>query len=58
MDVVARETLEGNLRGVLSTLTPEEVNDLRNAYEALYAINNPNDERGYAWIAGRHGFPG
>ena len=25
---VARETLEGNLRGVLSTLTPEEANGL------------------------------
>ena len=30
--VVARETLEGNLRGVLSTLTPEEVNQDREKF--------------------------
>ena len=29
---VARETLEGNLRGVLSTLTPEEVNQDREKF--------------------------
>ena len=29
---VARETLEGNLRGVLATLTPEEVNQDREKY--------------------------
>jgi len=31
---VARETLEGNLRGVLSTLTPEEVNQDREKFAA------------------------
>ncbi|MGE0400668.1 MAG: flotillin family protein [Kofleriaceae bacterium] len=31
---VARETLEGNLRGVLSTLTPEEVNNDREKFAA------------------------
>jgi flotillin len=30
---IARETLEGNLRGVLSTLTPEEVNQDREKFE-------------------------
>jgi flotillin len=41
---VARETLEGNLRGVLSTLTPEEVNQDREkfagelVYEADHAL--------------------
>jgi flotillin len=29
---IARETLEGNLRGVLSTLTPEEVNENKEAF--------------------------
>ncbi len=31
---IARETLEGNLRGVLSTLTPEEVNQDREKFAA------------------------
>lgn len=31
---IARETLEGNLRGVLSTLTPEEVNQDKEAFSA------------------------
>jgi tyrosinase len=46
------------VRKDLRMLTADEINDLRNAYEALYAIDNANDERGYTWIAGRHGFPG
>jgi tyrosinase len=39
-------------------LPPKELNALRNAFEDLYAINNPNDDRGYSWIAGLHGYPG
>lgn len=50
-------------------LTPQELNDLRHAFEGLYAISqttsngtvdpagNPDDERGYQWIAGVHGAP-
>lgn len=38
---VAKETLEGNLRGVLATLTPEEVNEnrLKFAEELALAVN-------------------
>lgn len=41
-------------------LTDEELNNLRNAYEGLYEVSadgGNNDERGYQWIAGVHGFP-
>ena len=31
--LIAKETLEGNLRGVLATLTPEEVNESREKFE-------------------------
>ena len=35
-----------------------ELDDLRRAFERLYAITNAADDRGYEWIAGRHGYPG
>ncbi|PXF30311.1 hypothetical protein WH50_16000 [Pokkaliibacter plantistimulans] len=41
-------------------LTDSELNDLRNAFEGLYAVSadgGNNDERGYQWIAGVHGLP-
>ncbi|HEX9993066.1 MAG TPA: tyrosinase family protein [Acidimicrobiales bacterium] len=51
-------------------LTDRELNDLRHAFEGLYAISattaddgtvdpagNADDERGYEWIAGVHGAP-
>jgi tyrosinase len=40
------------------TLSAMEVNVLRNALEGMFAISDPNDERGFEWIAGRHGYPG
>lgn len=46
------------VRKNIRKMTPMEINVLRNAYEGLYEITNPNDERGYTWIAGRHGYPG
>ncbi len=43
---VAKETLEGNLRGVLATLTPEEVNENRLKFaEQLSAAVNPDLEK-------------
>lgn len=43
---VAKETLEGNLRGVLATLTPEEVNENRLKFaEELAAAVNPDLEK-------------
>lgn len=52
-------------------LSPRELNDLRHAFEKVYAISatkaarggrvnpagNANDERGYQWLAGVHGAP-
>jgi len=40
-------------------LSDEEINTLRKAYAGLYAISDASldDERGYQWIAGVHGFP-
>lgn len=43
---VSQETLEGNLRGVLATLTPEEVNESRLAFaERLAAEAGPDLEK-------------
>lgn len=46
------------VRKDLRKLSPWELNDLRHALERLYAITNAADDRGYEWIAGRHGYPG
>jgi flotillin len=40
---VARETLEGNLRGVLATLTPEEVNENRLKFAEQLALDAEPD---------------
>src|SRR5688572_28552082 len=40
---VARETLEGNLRGVLSTLTPEEVNQDREKFASALVHEADHD---------------
>jgi flotillin len=40
---IAKETLEGNLRGVLATLTPEEVNDDRVKFAASLLHEADND---------------
>ncbi len=48
------------VRKNIRSLTDEELNNLRNAYEGLYKVSEDgsnNDERGYQWIAGVHGFP-
>ena len=47
------------VRKNLYNLTDQEVDDLRKAYEGLYAISDGSlqDERGYQWIAGVHGYP-
>lgn len=48
------------IRKNIRSLTDDELNDLRNAYEGLYRISKQggnNDERGYQWIAGVHGYP-
>ncbi|HLK37624.1 MAG TPA: tyrosinase family protein [Polyangiaceae bacterium] len=46
------------VRKDLRRLSQHELNELRHAYEGLYAIGNAADDRGYEWIAGRHGYPG
>ena len=46
------------VRKDIRKLSPWELNDLRHAFERLYAITNAADDRGYEWIAGRHGYPG
>lgn len=48
------------IRKSITRLTDQELNNLRRAYEGLYAISadgGSNDERGYQWIAGLHGHP-
>jgi tyrosinase len=47
------------VRKNLYNLTADEIDALRRAYAALYALSeqNPGDERGYQWIAGVHGLP-
>ncbi|RMG99678.1 MAG: flotillin family protein [Deltaproteobacteria bacterium] len=40
---IARETLEGNLRGVLATLTPEEVNQDKERFAAQLAAEAEHD---------------
>jgi flotillin len=40
---IARETLEGNLRGVLATLTPEQVNQDKEAFAAKLAEEAEHD---------------
>jgi tyrosinase len=55
---VRAQASSARVRKNIRKLSPAEVNTLRNAFEALYAISNPNDTRGYQWIAGRHGYPG
>jgi flotillin len=42
---VAKETLEGHLRGVLATLTPEEVNEDRLKFAAMLAEESEEDLR-------------
>ncbi|HEV7586878.1 MAG TPA: tyrosinase family protein [Longimicrobium sp.] len=55
---VRAQATSARVRKNIRKLSPLEVNILRNAFEGLYAISNPNDTRGYEWIAGRHGYPG
>lgn len=65
-----RELKRPRYRKCLLRLTPEELNNLRRAFEGLYAVSqtvddtgavdpagNPNDERGYQWVTGVHGAP-
>lgn len=40
---IARETLEGNLRGVLATLTPEQVNEDKESFAAQLATEAEQD---------------
>ncbi len=40
---IARETLEGNLRGVLATLTPEQVNQDKEAFAEKLAVEAEHD---------------
>lgn len=40
---IARETLEGNLRGVLATLTPEQVNEDKESFAAQLAAEAEQD---------------
>jgi tyrosinase len=55
---IRAQTTTPRIRKDIRQLSDMEVNLLRNAYEGLYSISNPNDQRGYEWIAGRHGYPG
>lgn len=56
-----RSNLGGvRLRKNILKLTAQELNDFRNALEGLYEVSaqgGNDDERGYQWIAGIHGFP-
>jgi len=55
---VRAQASSARVRKNIRKMSDLEINTLRNAFEALYAISNPNDTRGYQWIAGRHGYPG
>lgn len=57
--IVRHKTGAVRVRKNIRQLSTEELNDLRKAFEGLYAISEQviADDRGYQWISGVHGLP-